>query len=172
MNSYLKRSLSFRRTIKGHPRSQLLHASQNRSRETPHHRHPRAVVLLPINSWPTLPKKSTSSASASFPQVFREPRRTLSRCPLPSRRLRLPRRGRAVMDKGRPAIAAIWYERALKTPGNDPESTLALRYDLGVAQEWAGETEAALKSFSQVYAMNSDYRDVAERIAALQKPIR
>ncbi len=80
--------------------------------------------------------------------------------------------GLAFMDKGQPAIAAIWYERALKTPGNDPESTLALRYDLGVAQESAGEPEAALKSFSQVYAMNIDYRDVAERIAALQKPIR
>jgi tetratricopeptide (TPR) repeat protein len=80
--------------------------------------------------------------------------------------------GLAFMEKGQPAIAAIWYERALKTPGNDPESTLALRYDLGVAQESAGEPEAALKSFSQVYAMNIDYRDVAERIAALQKPIR
>jgi len=80
--------------------------------------------------------------------------------------------GLAFMEKGQPAIAAIWYERALKTPGMDPESTLALRYDLGVAQESAGEPEAALKSFSQVYAMNIDYRDVAERIAALQKPIR
>ena len=80
--------------------------------------------------------------------------------------------GLAFMEKGQPAIAAIWYERALKTPGMDPESTLALRYDLGVAQESAGEPEAALKSFSQVYAMNIDYRDVAERIAVLQKPIR
>jgi len=80
--------------------------------------------------------------------------------------------GLAFMEKGQPAIAAIWYERALQTPGNDPESTLALRYDLGVAQESAGEPGAALKSFSQVYAMNIDYRDVAERIAALQKPIR
>ena len=80
--------------------------------------------------------------------------------------------GLAFMEKGQPAIAAIWYERALRTPGMDPESTLALRYDLGVAQESAGEPEAALKSFSQVYAMNIDYRDVAERIAALQKPIR
>jgi tetratricopeptide (TPR) repeat protein len=80
--------------------------------------------------------------------------------------------GLAFMDKGEPGIAAIWYERALKTPGIDPESTLALRYDLGVAQESAGEPEAARKSFSQVYAMNIDYRDVAERIAALQKPIR
>ena len=80
--------------------------------------------------------------------------------------------GLAFMEKGQPAIAAIWYERALQTPGNDPESTLALRYDLGVAQESAGEPEAALKSFFQVYAMNIDYRGVAERIAALQKPIR
>jgi tetratricopeptide (TPR) repeat protein len=80
--------------------------------------------------------------------------------------------GLAFMEKGQAAIAAIWYERALKTPGIDPESALALRYDLGVAQESAGEPDAALKSFTQVYAMNIDYRDVAERIAALQKPIR
>jgi tetratricopeptide (TPR) repeat protein len=80
--------------------------------------------------------------------------------------------GLAFMEKGQPAIAAIWYERALLTPGMDPESTLALRYDLGVAQESAGELDAALKSFSHVYAMNIDYRDVGERIAALQKPIR
>jgi len=80
--------------------------------------------------------------------------------------------GLAFMEKGQPSIAAIWYERALHTPGVDAESTLALRYDLGVAQESAGDVEAALKSFSQVYAGNIDYRDVAERIASLQKPTR
>lgn len=80
--------------------------------------------------------------------------------------------GLAFMGKGQPNIAAIWYERALNTPGVDGESKLALRYDLGVAQESAGDLEAALKSFSQVYAVNIDYRDVAERIASLQKPAR
>jgi tetratricopeptide (TPR) repeat protein len=80
--------------------------------------------------------------------------------------------GLAFMDKGQPGVAAIWYDRALRVPGLDPESVLALRYDLGVAQESAGEPVAALKTFSQVYAMNIDYRDVGERIAALQKPIR
>ena len=80
--------------------------------------------------------------------------------------------GLCFMDKGQPAVAAIWYERALRTPDLDPESALALRYDLGVAQESAGEPDAALKSFSQVYAMNIDYRDVGERIAALQRPTR
>ena len=78
--------------------------------------------------------------------------------------------GLAFMEKGQPGIAAIWYDRALQTPGMDTESKLALRYDLGVAQESAGDLEAALKSFSQVYAINIDYRDVAERIHSLQKP--
>jgi pilus assembly protein FimV len=77
--------------------------------------------------------------------------------------------GLAFMEKGQPGIAAIWYERALKTPGLDQESILALRYDLGVAQELAGDTHAAFNSFSQVYAMNIDYRDVSERIALLGK---
>ncbi len=77
--------------------------------------------------------------------------------------------GLSFMEKGQPAIAVLWYERALQTPGLDPESVLALRYDLGVAQELAGDETAALKSFSQVYAMNIDYRDVAERIATRGK---
>jgi tetratricopeptide (TPR) repeat protein len=77
--------------------------------------------------------------------------------------------GLAFMEKSQPAIAAIWYERALLTPGLDQESILALRYDLGVAQELAGDAAAAAKSFSQVYAMNIDYRDVSERIGLLGK---
>ncbi len=80
--------------------------------------------------------------------------------------------GLAFMDRGQPSIAAMWYERALRLPDIESESELALRYDLGVAQESAGEPEAALKSFSQVYAVNIDYRDVGERIAALQRPAR
>ncbi|HKQ87474.1 MAG TPA: tetratricopeptide repeat protein [Candidatus Acidoferrales bacterium] len=72
-------------------------------------------------------------------------------------------------DKGEPKIAALWYQRALDTPGLDQEATLALRYDLGVSLEQAGESNAALDSFRQVYAMNIDYRDVADRIATLQR---
>jgi len=77
--------------------------------------------------------------------------------------------GLSFMDKGQPNIAAIWYDRALGTPELDQESVMALRYDLGVAQELAGESRKALDSFTQVYAMNIDYRDVADRIASLQK---
>jgi tetratricopeptide (TPR) repeat protein len=80
--------------------------------------------------------------------------------------------GLAFMDRGQPGIAAMWYERALETPGLDQETVLALRYDLGVAQELAGDASAARKSFSQVYGMNIDYRDVGERLAALGKEQR
>ena len=73
------------------------------------------------------------------------------------------------MDKGEPKIASLWYRRALEVPGLDPETILALRYDLAVSLETAGESTAALDSFRQVYAMNIDYRDVADHIATLQK---
>ena len=41
------------------------------------------------------------------------------------------------LDKGEPKIASLWYQRALEVPGLDPETILALRYDLGVSLETA-----------------------------------
>jgi len=73
------------------------------------------------------------------------------------------------MDKNEPKIASFWYQRALEMPGLDQEAVMALRYDLALALDLAGEADAALDSFRQVYAMNIDYRDVADRIATLQK---
>ncbi|MGB7226290.1 MAG: tetratricopeptide repeat protein [Candidatus Acidiferrales bacterium] len=77
--------------------------------------------------------------------------------------------GLTFTDKSEPKIAALWYQRALALPGLEQETIIALRYDLGVAEEQAGNASAALDSFRQVYAMNIDYRDVSERISALQK---
>jgi tetratricopeptide (TPR) repeat protein len=77
--------------------------------------------------------------------------------------------GLSFMDKGEPMVASLWYKRALSTPHLEEESILALQYDLGLALESAGEADAALDSFRQVYAANIDYRDVADRIATLQK---
>ena len=77
--------------------------------------------------------------------------------------------GLSFMDKGEPKVASLWYQRALQVPGLEEESILALRYDLAMALESAGESDAALDSFRQVYAANIDYRDVADRIATLQK---
>ncbi len=77
--------------------------------------------------------------------------------------------GLCFMDKGEPKVASMWYQRALESPGLEQDAVLALRYDLGMALENAGESKQALDSFRQVYAMNIDYRDVADRIAELQR---
>ena len=77
--------------------------------------------------------------------------------------------GLTFSDKMEPKIAALWYQRALALPGLEQETVIALRYDLAMAEEQAGNVDAALESFRQVYAMNIDYRDVSERISALQK---
>jgi len=72
------------------------------------------------------------------------------------------------VEKGMPLPAVRWLENALKAPGLEPEDILALRYEIGSAYELAGNKKAALDSFMEVYAVNIDYRDVAERIRELQ----
>jgi tetratricopeptide (TPR) repeat protein len=74
--------------------------------------------------------------------------------------------------KQMPELAVRWYQRALESPDLDGETRLALQYEMGVAYERAGDPRASLEYLLDVYSQNIDYRDVAERIRALQyKPI-
>jgi tetratricopeptide (TPR) repeat protein len=77
--------------------------------------------------------------------------------------------GLSFMEKRMPRIAARWFLRAFEAPELDEESTLALTYDLATAYEQAGDLKAALDKFSEVYSVNIDYRDVADKIHALQQ---
>jgi tetratricopeptide (TPR) repeat protein len=72
------------------------------------------------------------------------------------------------LDKGVPEAAVRWYEKALQVPTIDGETRVALNYELAAAFETAGDKQAALKHFMDVYGTNIDYRDVAERIKALK----
>jgi tetratricopeptide (TPR) repeat protein len=72
------------------------------------------------------------------------------------------------LDKGVPEAAIRWYERALKLPDMDDDTSMALHYELGSAYETAANKPAALNHFMEVYGSNIDYRDVAERIKALK----
>ena len=72
------------------------------------------------------------------------------------------------LDKGVPQAAVRWYETALKMPNIDQETRTALHYELGSAWENAGNKQAALNNFLEVYGSNIDYRDVSERIKALR----
>jgi tetratricopeptide (TPR) repeat protein len=72
------------------------------------------------------------------------------------------------LEKGVPEAAVRWYEKALKHPGIDGETRVALNYELASAYETSGDKSSALKHFMDVYGANIDYRDVAERIKALK----
>jgi len=74
-----------------------------------------------------------------------------------------------LVDKGVPQAAIKWYERALKIQGISTDAVLAVHYDLGCAYEAAGNPNAALGHFMEVYGTNIDYRDIAERIKSLQR---
>jgi tetratricopeptide (TPR) repeat protein len=71
-------------------------------------------------------------------------------------------------DKGAPQAAVKWYEKALRLSNLDDESRLGVYYELASAHEAAGNRQAALANFMEVYANNIDYRDVAERIKSLK----
>jgi hypothetical protein len=72
------------------------------------------------------------------------------------------------LEKNLPELAVKWLQNGLKAPGLDQEGEMALRYEIGSAQEASGQKAAALESFMQVYALNIDYRDVADRIRSLK----
>jgi pilus assembly protein FimV len=72
------------------------------------------------------------------------------------------------LDKGVPQAAIRWYEQALKIPGIDGDTRIALHYELASAYEGAQNRPAALNHFMEVYGTNIDYRDVAERIKGLK----
>ncbi len=73
-----------------------------------------------------------------------------------------------LVEKDVPQAAVRWYEKALKLD-LDEDSRLAVYYDLGNAQELAGNTKAAYAAFMECFSSNIDYRDVADRLKALKR---
>ena len=79
--------------------------------------------------------------------------------------------GLCFVEKGLPQVAVKWFTKGLSSPGRDEETYQALRYDLGCAHQQAGNTKAALETFLDVYGININYRDVAEKIENLKKSL-
>jgi tetratricopeptide (TPR) repeat protein len=73
-----------------------------------------------------------------------------------------------LMNKAAPQAAIKWYQRSLQLPGVGEEIRMAVYYEMAGAYEAAGNRQAALDNFMEVYANNIDYRDVAERIKTLK----
>jgi tetratricopeptide (TPR) repeat protein len=73
------------------------------------------------------------------------------------------------MGKGMAPLAVKWYCRALETPNLEEAVWLALRYDLGVAYERAGDLPRAWENFTEVYGHNEGFRDIAEKVRTFQQ---
>ncbi len=61
-----------------------------------------------------------------------------------------------------------WYLRGLEAPGHTEDEYQALRYELGLAYEQAGEADKALELFSDIYAVNVTYRNIGDKVRSLQ----
>ncbi|ANM28928.1 hypothetical protein ABI59_03870 [Acidobacteria bacterium Mor1] len=64
--------------------------------------------------------------------------------------------------------AVRWYRDALRAAEGDAEATRSLNYDLGEVLEMSGEAGGALDLFRAVLAMDPDYRDVQDKVRALE----
>ena len=76
--------------------------------------------------------------------------------------------GLCFLEKGMPQLAIKWYRKGLEMPEITEEEHIGLLYDLGSAFVEVGDTDNAQKAFMEVYGLNSNYRDVINRIKQLE----
>ena len=79
--------------------------------------------------------------------------------------------GLCFVEKGLPQVAVKWFTKGLSSRGHSEETYQALRYDLACAYELAGNEKAALETFLDVYGININYRDVADKIETLKNRV-
>jgi pilus assembly protein FimV len=80
--------------------------------------------------------------------------------------------GICFLEKGMPKLAMKWFERGLKAPGRTEEEYAALRYDLAMAHEAAGDMDRALALFTELYGQDANFRDVASKVRELRAAVQ
>jgi pilus assembly protein FimV len=72
------------------------------------------------------------------------------------------------IKKGMPRSVLRWCQTGLSVPELSSHEALALRYDMGVAHAMAGSSDQALECFDKIFAVDTSYRDVAQKIDELK----
>jgi tetratricopeptide (TPR) repeat protein len=75
--------------------------------------------------------------------------------------------GQCFVEKEQYPIAAALLKRATELPGTDDQQLVGVLYLLGFATEHLGRPEEALPYYLRVFAVDIEFRDVAERVAAM-----
>jgi tetratricopeptide (TPR) repeat protein len=94
-------------------------------------------------------------AMEEFKKAMRDPERTLECCSMLSI---------CETVQGNLPSAAAWLRQGIDAPGFPPEDAIGLRYDLGEILQQQGKTDEALEQFQLVSEIDSEYRDVAQKI--------
>jgi tetratricopeptide (TPR) repeat protein len=76
--------------------------------------------------------------------------------------------GLCFRDKGMPDLALQWYRRGLDMPELGEQEAKGLRYDIAEAYRDKGDYRAALDSYTEVYGVDSNYREVVSRIKEMR----
>jgi tetratricopeptide (TPR) repeat protein len=76
--------------------------------------------------------------------------------------------GMIELERGKPEAAIEAFQKALKAPEKTSDQELSLFYELGQLYEQRGEKATALDYYKKIHRREPDFRDVAERIAALE----
>ena len=98
-------------------------------------------------------------AIAEFQSAARDPRR-LADC--------ITLQGICCREKGDPAKAEEYFRSGLAVEGLSHEEQLCLSYELALLYEMIGDRERALTGYLEVFKLNSDFRDIARKIASLR----
>ena len=76
--------------------------------------------------------------------------------------------GQCFVEKEQYPIAAALLQRAIELPGSDDQQLVGVLYLLGFATEHMGRPAEARPYYLRVFAVDIEFRDIAERVAALE----
>ena len=99
-------------------------------------------------------------AIGEFQYAARDPARMVECCGI---------LGLCFREKGMPQLALKWYQKGLDTPSLGEHEAIGLRYDVAEVHREEGEYKKAMQIYSEVYGMDSTYRDVAAKIKEMKK---
>jgi tetratricopeptide (TPR) repeat protein len=77
--------------------------------------------------------------------------------------------GHCFVHKGMPEAAVMWFKKGLSAPGHSEDEYQALRYELAGAYEGMGDVAQARQYYTEVYGVDVNYREVAERLSKLKQ---
>jgi tetratricopeptide (TPR) repeat protein len=76
--------------------------------------------------------------------------------------------GQCFVEKAQYPIAAALLQRAVESPGTDDQQLVGVLYLLGFAHEQTGRPADALRYYQRVFAVDLEFRDITQRVAAME----